>query len=79
MVTIIENLVSTLEDAAALVTAQNQDSDALKILQKSLSDPAVRKIVGSRQIRLFLHLAAQDNYAYVSALQGIPMGRSQVA
>lgn len=41
----IEKLVSTLERAAAEVSYRDTDAPALKTLDKTLSDPAIQKII----------------------------------
>ncbi len=44
---IIERLVSTLETAADEVSGRGKGAEALRTIRKSLSDPAIRKIIAS--------------------------------
>lgn len=44
---IIEKLVSTLETAADEVSDRGKGAEALRTIRKSLSDPAIRKIIAS--------------------------------
>ncbi len=44
---VVEKLVSTLEKAAAEVSAQDKDAEALRNLRETLSDPAIREIIAS--------------------------------
>ncbi len=44
---IIEGLVSTLETAAGEVSDRGKGAEALRTIRKSLSDPAIRKIIAS--------------------------------